>query len=275
MPTNNFTDNDILEILGNSAPSSLFTQLDASTFEESERQRFLLSGKATSPATTGTRSPPSILQILSQVIREITSIRFTLRSLFLAVLCFSLILGVTTFVGRTIRTNKRNAIHDREDRVVRFLEHSLSSAVSIYSIERGHGHLPTANQKSIEFHLMRNYPRCLVEREVEQAGIDFSTVDEAELLVFLVGGMPANDSSRTVTGYGVNPSHPLTDNAERVPPYHDFHCGGVLVDCDNDGWLEYSTGTLHNGRQYFFGLFDDTVKVYEPVLRSFPERFAR
>ncbi len=90
---------------------------------------------------------------------------------------------------------------------------------------------------------------------VRAGGLDISTLDQAESLVFWLGGLPDLDSETKLIGFRNDPSQPfqypfddtkpidhpdnvVARNKNRQQPRFAFD-PSRLVDYDNDGWWEY------------------------------------
>jgi hypothetical protein len=96
-----------------------------------------------------------------------------------------------------------------------------------------------ADPKAITQHVYRAFPRWQNhEASFRAAGLDLAKLDDAEALVFWLGGMHDRPGSTKLIGFSRNPANPLDAHDSRTEPYFQF-ASDRLVDSDGDGWLEY------------------------------------
>lgn len=98
-------------------------------------------------------------------------------------------------------------------------------------------HGPAEIQK--RFRLM--FPRYLGDpvKDLAAEGLVVDKLDDAEMLVFWLGGLRELSGSHKLIGFSTNPASPF-DRSHRGRPLFEFD-PERLVDVDGDHWLEYQT----------------------------------
>lgn len=174
-------------------------------------------------------------------------------------------LAVAAFVGWKIwkdMQNVRTAVVASQRAQIRSEQEALTRAVTAFRDRYGISPLISNNSSDMQRQFQKMFPRYTGDaaQDLAARGLRLDTLDEAEMLVFWIGGLREKPDSHKLVGFGENPRAPL-DSSKAAGGLFEFD-PARLVDTDNDQWLEYQTPQL-SGTQgvYKLGIHTISSKV--------------